>query len=44
MLNDSNSTRDSVQNIMLFFVDVMGVLSILCFWYNMADGIQTYEC
>ena len=26
MLNDSNSTRDSVQNIMLFFVDVMGVL------------------
>lgn len=26
ILNDSNSTRDSVQNIMLFFVDVMGVL------------------
>ena len=26
MLNDSNSTRDSVQNVMLFFVDVMGVL------------------
>ena len=25
-MNDSNSTRDSVQNIMLFFVDVMGVL------------------
>ena len=42
MLNNSNSTRDSVQNIMLFFVDVIGVL--LCFWYNMADGIQTYEC
>ena len=26
MLNNSNSTRDSVQNIMLFFVDVIGVL------------------
>lgn len=26
MLNNSNSTRDSVQNIILFFVDVMGVL------------------
>ena len=25
MLNNSNSTRDSVQNIMLFFVDVIGV-------------------
>ncbi|MFQ8647437.1 MAG: sugar transferase [Lachnospira sp.] len=26
MLNNSNSTRDSVQNIILFFVDVIGVL------------------
>lgn len=26
MLNDSNKTRDSVQNVMLFFIDVLGVL------------------
>lgn len=26
MLNDSNKTRDSVQNIILFFIDVLGVL------------------
>ena len=26
MLNDSNSTRDSVQEIMLFIIDVLGVL------------------